>query len=79
MSDDDIKITLHVLCESVSARMLEYDFVCRTVQIGIRDNELRSYERQRPMIPPNRTVRAFLGPERNHADGSGAVKPGAEK
>ena len=56
-SDDDVKITLFVLCESVSARMREYDFVCRTVQIGIRDNELRSYERQGAMTYPNRTVK----------------------
>ena len=57
VSDDDVKITLFVLCESVSARMREYDFVCRTVQIGIRDNELSSYERQGAMTYPNRTVK----------------------
>lgn len=54
---EDIKITLYVLCESVSARMREYDFVCRTVQIGIRDQELRFYERQGAMTYPNRTVK----------------------
>lgn len=57
VSDDDVKITLFVLCESVSARMREYDFVCRTVQIGIRDNVLCSYERQGAMTYPNRTVK----------------------
>ena len=57
VSDDDVKITLFVLCESVSARMREYDFVCRTVQIGIRDNVLCSYERQGTMTYPNRTVK----------------------
>lgn len=57
VSDDDVKITLFVLCESVSARMREYDFVCRTVQIEIRDNVLCSYERQGAMTYPNRTVK----------------------
>lgn len=37
--------------------MREYDFVCRTVQIGIRDNVLCSYERQGTMTYPNRTVK----------------------
>ena len=46
ITDEDIKIILYVLCESVSARMREYNFICSTVQIGVRDNELHSYERQ---------------------------------
>ena len=37
ITDEDIRITLMVLCESVSARMREYGFVCNTVQIGVRD------------------------------------------
>ncbi len=57
VTDEDIKIILYVLCESVSARMREYDFVCRTVQIGIRDQELHFYERQGAMTYPNRTVK----------------------
>ena len=43
VTDEDIKITLYVLCESVSARMREYGFVCDTVQLGVRDNELQSW------------------------------------
>ena len=46
ITDEDIKITLMVLSESVSARLREYGFICRTVQIGIRDNELEWFERQ---------------------------------
>lgn len=60
VTDEDIKITLYVLCESVSARMREYDFVCRTVQIGVRDNELFSYERQGRLSYPNRTAKALF-------------------
>ncbi len=44
VTDEDIRITLMVLCESVSARLREYGFICRTVQIGIRDNELEASE-----------------------------------
>ncbi len=60
VTDEEIRITLRVLCESVSARMRTYGFVCNTVQIGVRDNELRSYERQGKLCYPNRTAKALL-------------------
>jgi len=60
VTDEDIKIILYVLCESVSARMREYGFICNTVQIGIRDNELQSYERQGKLSYPNRTVKSLF-------------------
>lgn len=60
VSDDDIRITFMVLCESVSSRMREYGFVCNTVQIGVRDNELHSYERQGKLSYPNHTAKALL-------------------
>lgn len=74
VTDEDVKITLYVLCESVSARMREYGFVCDTVQIGIRDNELFSYERQGKMEVPGRTAqslfsKAFALYKTHHASG----------
>lgn len=60
MTDEDIKITLMVLSESVSARLREYGFICRTVQIGIRDNELEWYERQGKLEIPNRTAKSIF-------------------
>lgn len=60
ITDDDIKITLMVLCESVSARLREYGFICRTVQIGIRDNELNWIERQGKLDIPNRTAKSIF-------------------
>lgn len=45
-TDNDIKITLMTLSESVAARLREYGFRCSTVQISIRDKNLFSYERQ---------------------------------
>lgn len=74
VTDEDIRITLMVLCESVSARMREYGFVCNTVQLGVRDNELHSYERQGKLYYPNRTAKALFEKsfelfKRNHTSG----------
>ena len=60
ISNEDIKITLMVLSESVSARLWEYGFICRTVQIGIRDNELNWRERQGKLEIPNRTAKSIF-------------------
>ena len=60
ISDEDIKITLMVLSESVSARLREYGFICRTVQTGIRDNELNWIERQGKLGIPNRTAKSIF-------------------
>ena len=45
-NDEDVKIVLYVLAESVAARLRENGFRCRTVEISIRDNELHSYTKQ---------------------------------
>lgn len=60
LNEEDIKITLYALCESVSARLREQGFVCRTVQISIRDHNLFTYERQGKLAFPNRTVDAIF-------------------
>jgi len=52
ITDMDVKITLYVLCESVAERLRDHQFVCSTVQISIRDNELFSYERQGKLAMP---------------------------
>ena len=39
--------------------MREYGFICRTVQIGIRDNELNWIERQGKLEIPNRTAKSI--------------------
>ena len=46
VSEDDVKITLMALCESVAARLREQSCVCTTVSLGIRTNDLASYNRQ---------------------------------
>jgi len=55
ITDTDVKITLYVLCESVAERLREHNFVCSTVQISIRDNELSCYERQGKLVMPSCT------------------------
>ena len=46
-TDEDVKIVLYVLAESVAARLRENGFRCRTVEIWLRDKELASFTRQR--------------------------------
>ena len=60
VSDDDIKVTLYVLAESVSSRMRDNDFICRTVQLYVRDKNLYSYVRQAPLPYPNRTSQSIF-------------------
>lgn len=60
VSENDIKITLYALCESVSARLREQNFICHTVQITVRDKYLISYERQGKLDYPNRTAASLF-------------------
>lgn len=46
-SDEDVKIILYILAESVAARLRENGFRCRVVEISVRDKELNSFTRQR--------------------------------
>lgn len=55
ITDDDIKITLYILSESVAERMRKEHFYCRGIQIKIRDNKLISYERQGRLKNPSCT------------------------
>ncbi len=60
ITDQDVKITLYALCESVAARLREHGFLCSTVQIGIRDNELYTFQRQGKLDKPANTVKAIF-------------------
>lgn len=52
ITDDEIKITLYALCESVAARLRAQSTFCTTVKLGIRDNGLHWYERQKTLPFP---------------------------
>lgn len=60
ISDESIRIVLYSLCECVSARMRECGFLCKTVQVGIRDNTLHWIERQGALPIPNRTASSLF-------------------
>lgn len=47
VNEQDVKIVLTILAESVAARLRENVFKCRVVEISVRDNELFSFTRQR--------------------------------
>ena len=49
-TDEDVKIVLYVLAESVAARLRDNGFRCRVVEISIRDNELFSFTRQKKIV-----------------------------
>ena len=50
--EDDVKITLMALCESVAARLREQNCVCSTVTVGIRTNDLATFDRQLKLARP---------------------------
>lgn len=60
VTKEDVRVILHILSESVSSRMRNHGFVCKTVQIGVRDCDLHSYQRQGQLIYPNRTTKALF-------------------
>lgn len=58
--DEDVRVVLLALCEKVSQRMRRLNYVCNTVQIFVRDNQLNSYERQASLDVPDRTAACFV-------------------
>ncbi len=46
INNEDVKILLYVLSESVAERLRRHNFRSRTIQIYVRDKELQSFERQ---------------------------------
>lgn len=64
-TDDEVKITLYALCESVAARLREQNTACSTVSIGIRDTSLLWYTRQvklpRPVCDSSSIFNAAFG------------------
>ena len=45
-TDEDVKIVLYILAESVAARLRENGFRCRIVEISIRDKDLFHFSKQ---------------------------------
>lgn len=51
-TDEDVKIILYVLAESVAARLRENGFKCLVVEISVRDNALHHFTRQHKIDRP---------------------------
>lgn len=49
----DVQLIFYVLSESVATRLREHHFKCRTIQIHVRDNALRTFERQAKLTRPS--------------------------
>ena len=56
ITEDDVKMVLYPLCESVSSRLRRQGLLCGTVTVGIKDSELFSFERQSRLEHPSRTA-----------------------
>ena len=50
LTDEDVKIVLYMLSESVASRLRKNGFRCRVVEISVRDNELYSFTRQHKIM-----------------------------
>lgn len=57
VSSEDIRLIATLLSESVAERMREKGFVCRTVQVWIRYNDMTSFQHQAGLAFPSRTSR----------------------
>ena len=49
LTDEDVKITIFVLAESVAARLRENNFRCSVVEISLRDTDLYCFTRQKKL------------------------------
>jgi len=52
INNEDVKLILYVLAESVAARLRKHGLKCRTVSISVRGNDLISFERQGKALAP---------------------------
>jgi DNA polymerase-4 len=50
-TEEEVKIVVYLLCESVAARMREDGSVCQTVELTVRDNSLFHFSRQQRLSP----------------------------
>jgi DNA polymerase-4 len=52
VNNQDVKLIIYVLAESVAARLRKHGFKCKTVSISVRGNDLMSFERQGKLSDP---------------------------
>lgn len=49
-NNEDVKLVIYMLAESVASRLRKLGFRCRTVEISVRDNDLYSFTRQTKLV-----------------------------
>jgi len=54
---EDVRSTLFMLADSVSARLRSEGFLAGTLSLWVRDRDLFSYEKQMPLASPSRITR----------------------
>ena len=59
--EEDVKMVITVLAESVAERMREQGFRAKTVAIHVRDTDLYSFERQGPLPTPSCLASEIIG------------------
>ncbi|WP_281246859.1 DNA polymerase Y family protein [Pelosinus propionicus] len=52
VNNQDVKLIIYVLAESVAARLRKHGFKCKTISISVRGNDLISFERQGKLSGP---------------------------
>lgn len=52
VNNEDVKLIIYVLAESVAARLRKHGFKCATISISIRSNDLYSFEKQGKLTMP---------------------------
>jgi DNA polymerase-4 len=52
VSEDDIRVAVRSLSDSVASRLRRADMKCKTIQVAIRDNALKSITRQETLTSP---------------------------
>lgn len=51
-TEEDVKLMLYLLAESVCSRMRKLASRCTVLEVSVRDTELRSFTRQKPLLAP---------------------------
>lgn len=52
VSEEDVKIIVYMLAESVASRLRDHHFKCNVVEIWVRDKDLYSFTRQKKISQP---------------------------
>lgn len=61
INNEDVKLIIYVLSESVAARLRKHGFKCRTISVSVRNSDLYSFEKQGKLVVPSYTSGDIAG------------------